>query len=193
MAGNVPKSVVQAARQRLNNMAFRGVVARVRDRGAGLVAQVHGRDNELRDEVVMVYPFGFDAYPLAAEGGHGPEGVVLLLEGNSRAMLPPMDRRHRAKSGVTAPGEAALYTHKARVTIKANGDVEVDTDGQLRGRAGGGVIWDTPRFEVTGDVVDSTAAGNARNVRGMREVYDAHTHPENDEGGPTSPPNQKMG
>lgn len=193
MAGNVPTAVTREMRRRLNNMTFRGVVARVRDRGAGLEAQVHGRDGELRDGVVMVYPYGFDAFPLAAEGGHGPEGVVVLLEGNSRAMLPPMDRRHRAKSGVAEAGEAALYTSKARITIKANGDIEVVSPGKVSVTAPELVDIDTPLLRCSGDILDNYGTGNASTMRGMREVYDIHTHPENDEGGPTSPPNQPMG
>lgn len=193
MAGNVPKAVTRDVRQRLNNMMFRGVVARVRDRGAGLVAQVHGREGELRDDVVMVYPYGFDAYPLAADGGNGPEGVVVLIEGNSRAMLPPMDRRHRAKSGVSEPGEAALYTSKARVTIKANGDIEVVSPGKVIVAAPELVDIDTPLLRCSGDILDNYGMGNARTIRGMREIFDAHIHPENDNGGPTGTPEQSMG
>ena len=184
--------LAKAARNQ-SNLVFRGVVSRVRDGGAGLIAQIHGRADELRDGVVLVYPFGFDAHPIAADGATGPEGVVIKLEGNSRVMLPPMDRRHRAKSGVSAADEAALYTSKARITIKANGDIEIASPGKITATAPGGTEFDTPLLKVTGDVLDSTASGNARTMRGMREVYDAHTHPENDEGGPTGTPNQTMG
>jgi len=184
--------LAKAARHQ-SNLVFRGVVSRVRDAGAGLVAQIHGRADELRDGVVMVYPFGFDAFPIAADGVNGPEGVVIQLEGNSRVMLPPMDRRHRAKSGVKAPDESALWTSKTRITIKANGDIEIVSPGKITATAPGGTKFVTPLLEVTGDILDSTASGNARTVRGGREVYDAHNHPENDEGGPTDPPNQKMG
>ncbi len=184
--------LARAARNQ-SNLVFRGVVARVRDGGAGLTAQVHGRADELRDGVVLVYPFGFDAYPIAADGSTGPEGVVIQLEGNSRVMLPPMDRRHRAKSGVTAPDEAALYTSKTRITIKANGDIEIVSPGKITATAPGGTEFDTPLLKVTGDILDSTASGNTRTVRGGREVYDVHNHDENDNGGPTDVPNQTMG
>jgi len=193
MAGDVPAAVLREMRARLNNMAFRGVVSRVRDHGSGLMFQVQGRENETRDDVVAVYPFGFDAWPIAASGGHGPEGIVIQLEGNSRAMLPPMDRRHRAKSGVSAADMSAIYTTKARVLIKENGDIEVSSPGKVRIVAPEEVEADTPLFRVTGDIVDNTASGNTVTMRGSREIYDTHDHDENDNGGPTGTPNQTMG
>jgi hypothetical protein len=45
---------------------------------------------------------------------------------------------------------------------------------------------------VGGDITDQAGSGNTRTVAGMREVYNGHEHPENDNNGPTDPPNQGM-
>ena len=180
-----------ALRTRLHNLVLRGVLTRIRNGGGALVAQAAGRADELRDDVVLVYPFGFAAWPVASAGDKGPEAVVIQFEGNARAALPPMDRRHWSKSGVTTADEASLYTTKARVLVKANGDIEITSPGKLTVTAPGGMVFDTPLAEFTGDVVDSTALGNALSIRGSRDVYEDHDHP-GDSGGTTGKPNQSM-
>jgi len=49
-------------------------------------------------------------------------------------------------------------------------------------------------LNVVGDIValgDISDHGN-ESMLGMRQVYNSHTHPENDAGGPTDAPNQEM-
>jgi phage gp45-like len=183
--------------QTVSNMMFRGVNMRIVDKGEALVAQVAGRSGEIRDGVMLVYPFGHDAWPAPAGGGHGSEGIVIQLEGNQRIELPPMDRRHRGKSGVKAEDESALYNTKARITIKADGTIELrglrldwvlEQDAQIT--APGGFKLITPKAEVTGDLLDSTDGGNANTVRAMRTIHNGHDHPET--GATTGKANQKM-
>ena len=66
------------------------------------------------------------------------------------------------------------------------------------------IIFETPLGEFTqdvdiggkltvgGDITDQTVTGNTQTVAGMRSVYNSHDHAENDNGGPTSAPNQEM-
>ena len=51
---------------------------------------------------------------------------------------------------------------------------------------------ETERLECTGDILDNCDSGG-RSMASMRNVYDEHTHPENDGGGPTDEPIERMG
>ena len=58
------------------------------------------------------------------------------------------------------------------------------------------VFFDTPVVRTSGEIKadgDITDSGGSASMRGMREIYNSHDHAENDAGGPTDPPNQKMG
>jgi phage baseplate assembly protein V len=67
---------------------------------------------------------------------------------------------------VTAQGDAAVAAQSARVDLQANMAVI----------APGGVLFDTPTLACTGDIVDNSGA-NPISIRGMREVFNPHTHP----------------
>jgi phage baseplate assembly protein gpV len=56
----------------------------------------------------------------------------------------------------------------------------------------GGNLEVVGQATVGGDITDQAGSGNTRTVAGMREVYNGHEHPENDNNGPTDPPNQGM-
>ncbi|WP_430470083.1 phage baseplate assembly protein domain-containing protein [Thalassospira lucentensis] len=193
--------------RRVENMLFRAVVRRVRfTEGQGaIIAQVSGRSGETPDDVLIMQPYGFDHFPLPVEGGgRGAEMIALQLERNLVVGLPPMDRRHRPKSGVSDAGEVGIYDDQGqRFTLKRGKQAVLETD-ILRVVATQKIIFETPLGEFTqdvdiggkltvgGDITDQTVTGNTQTVAGMRSVYNGHDHAENDNGGPTSTPNQEM-
>ncbi|GHU06505.1 baseplate assembly protein [Alphaproteobacteria bacterium] len=175
----------------IKNKITIGVPMRIRDATEGLTCQIQGRAGEQRDNVTMVYPFGFDAYPNSG----GAETIVLVVGGNNRYCLAPMDRRSRDKSGVKEAGDVALYNVKARITIKEDGTIEVRgkrldlvVEEDVSITAPGGVTMETPLLKVTGDILDQSG-GSGRSMAGMRGVYNGHTHP-GDSGGTTGAPDQ---
>ena len=193
--------------RRVENMLFRAVVRRVRlTEGSGaMIAQVSGRAGETPDDVLIMQPYGFDHYPLPIDGnGQGAEMMALQVERNLLLGLPPMDRRHRAKSGVEVPGETGLYDDQGQTFTFKRGKQAVLRTKVLRVVATEKIIFETPEGEFTQDVkiggnlrvakdiTDQTDGGNQQTVAGMRGVYNGHDHAENDNGGPTAPPNQGM-
>jgi phage baseplate assembly protein V len=53
------------------------------------------------------------------------------------------------------------------------------------------VRFETPLLECTGPIKDNCDSGGV-SMADMRQVYNGHNHAENDNGGPTDPPNQIM-
>lgn len=193
--------------RRVENMLFRAVIRRVRltDGAGAMIAQVSGRAGETPDDVLIMHHYGFDQYPLPVdENGRGAEMMALQVERNLVVGLPPMDRRHRSKSGVSAPGEVGLYDDQGQTFTLKRGQVAVLETKVLRIVATEKIIFETPEGEFTQnvkiggsldvakDITDQTANSNTQTVAGMRSVYNGHTHPENDNGGPTGTPNQDM-
>jgi|GEM_PF-370920 len=204
----------QRLSRRVENMLFRAVIryAKQTSRGGAIIAQVAGRSGDTLDDVVIFEGYGFSHRPLpAGANGQGAETIVLQLERNMAVALPPMDRRHRSKSGVVEPGEVGLYDDQAqRITLKRGRKIVIDGADFLDALIATKVLVDCPDVEFTGnvkiggnlevagsavvggDITDRAAFGNARTVAGMREVYNGHKHPENDNDGPTDPPIQGM-
>ncbi|KAB7624315.1 phage baseplate assembly protein V [Alkalilimnicola sp. S0819] len=187
--------------KRLRNMTGRGVLLTTDDGRKVQEVQIRGLSGEILDRVQHVQPYGFTAHahPGAEQfffcvGGDRSHAIVLVSE----------DGRYRKKN--LAAGEVALYTsegdylHFKRgrlVEVVAGAEVDV-TAPLVQVHASTKVVLDTPlthctgRIEAEGDITDNVGS-NSRSMAGMRQVYDSHTHPENDNGGPTSTPNQKMG
>jgi phage gp45-like len=193
--------------RRVENMLFRAVIRRVRltDGSSAMIAQVSGRAGETPDDVLIMHHYGFDQFPLPVdENGRGAEMMALQVERNLVVGLPPMDRRHRSKSGVTSPGETGMYDDQGQTFTFKRGEQAVLTTKVLRVVATEKIIFETPEGEFTHDVkiggnltvaqdiTDQTAGLNTQTVAGMRSVYNGHDHPENDDGGPTGSPNQDM-
>lgn len=178
MARNVV-DILRPVHRRMVLAIGRAIVRLVDDAAKVQKAQVTVLAGETK-AVERFQQYGFTSVPLA-----GMEGIV-VFPGAARehgVMVAIGDRMFRLKG--LQPGEVALYTDEGdRIVLKRGREIEIV--------AGTKVRVETPRLEVTGDIVDRCDE-QARTVRGMREVYDAHTHPENDAGGPTDPPVQKMG
>lgn len=201
------EDILNRLSRRVENMLFRAVIRRCRlTEGSGaMIAQASGRAGETPDDVLIMHHYGFDQYPLPVDAnGRGAEMLALQLERNLVVGLPPMDRRHRSKSGVSAPGEVGLYDDQGQTFTFKRGEEAVLTTKVLRVVATEKIIFETPEgeftqnvkiggnLEVAQDITDQTDDGNTRTVAGMRSVHNGHNHPENDNGGPTGSPSQEM-
>lgn len=89
------------------------------------------------------------------------------------------------------PGEAAVFNHVGDIIkLKRDRTIEVQTV-NLVVKASAKARFETPVLECTGEIHDRCDE-QPHTMRGMREIYNLHTHPENDESGPTDAPIQKM-
>lgn len=190
------RQILRDLKTRVMMALARGVVRAVNDAGGIQLVQVDLLADELRGNLERVQNYGHTSVPLegglaiaAFLGGNRDHGVVLAVD----------DRRHRPRG--LQPGDSCLYTfqdanggHRVHltgdraVTIVCNtAEVKADTKATI----------DAPLTEITGelrvlgDITDRYGNGGI-SVRAMREIYNTHVHPENDEGGPTDAPEEPM-
>ena len=174
---DVRRTLAPLAR-RLRLLVSRGVVRQVAEYSKLQTVQLDLLADEVRAGVERFQNYGLSSHPLP-----GAEAIVAAV-GGSRDHLVAVavdDRRYRPTD--LAPGEVALYTHDGtRITLRIGGVVEVIAATKLR--------VESPRLECTGEIVDRCDT-DGRSMHHMRTLYDTHTHPENDSGGPTDVPNQQ--
>lgn len=165
----------------------RGIVRLVADGGGIQTVQLDLMANETRSKVERFQEYGFTSHPL-----EGAEAAVIFMGGNRDhgIVIAVDDRRYRLKA--LEAGEVAIYTDEGdKIHLKRGKIIEISTD-ELIVNAETRVTFNTPLVRASGDIIDNYEE-NENNMRGMREIYDIHTHPENDSGGPTDDPNEKMG
>lgn len=164
---------------RIKMMVARGVVKAVADSGGIQVIQAGLLADELRGGLERFQNYGFTGVPLS-----GADAAVVFLGGNRDhgIVLAVDDRRYRLKG--LQSGEVAVYTDEGdKIVLKRGGIIEVTASTKVR--------MVTPKLEVTGDIIDNCDT-QPRTMAGMRQIYNIHTHAENDSGGPTDNPNQQM-
>lgn len=179
-------------RQRIFLSIARAVVKAINDSTKLQSMQVALLADEVRDCVERFQQYGFTSVPL-----EGAEAVVIFPGGNRShgLVINVDDRRYRLKA--LKGGEVALYTdegdyiklcrgNKIEIhTPKAefSGDVEIKGNTKMSGT-----------LDVTKDIKGAAQISDEIGTMGsMRSTYNAHTHPENgDGGGTTSAPNQPM-
>ncbi|SMF77466.1 phage baseplate assembly protein V [Tistlia consotensis] len=162
--------------RRVMLMIGRAVLRLVDDAGGLQRVQASLLAGETRSSVERFQQYGFTAHPL-----DGADALLLFIGGNRDhpVAVAVDDRRHRKRD--LQPGEVAVYTDE--------GDFLLFKRGRLAElKVGSKLVIDCPRVEVTGDLIDRTGSGNPHTVQGMRDLYNAHVHPENDAGGPTDAP-----
>jgi phage gp45-like len=159
--------------------------------GVGLLlgherVQARVLDEEVLPNLDRVEPYGFSYRPkpgcqtyLLFPSGDRSYGVAFLIG----------DKKYNMQ---LQEGEVALHDDEGNhVHLRRGGNIEVNAASTVTLRAGKFVRIEAPRLEVTGDILDQ-CGGAGRTMADMRAIYDSHTHPENDAGGPTSAPNQQM-
>lgn len=174
-------------RQRVMNTIARCVVSLVNDATKMQSLQIGILKNENRQGVERFQNYGFTSVPKA-----GAEAVVVSVGGNRdhSIVIAVDDRRYRLKA--LAAGEVAIYSDEGdSIILKRGNKVEVNTS-TMTINASTEVVMETPVLKVSGEIIDNYET-NPNNMSGMRNIYNTHTHNENNNpGGPTNAPNQGM-
>lgn len=171
----------------IQNAFSRGVVSVVNAAAKMQGLQVQLLDGEAKDAIEHFEPYGFTAHAHA-----GAEVAVSFVEGDRShgIALAVADRRYRIV-GMKA-GEVCVYDDLGQKVHLTREGIVVDGAGlPMTFTNTPKVRFETPLFECTGDIKDR-CDDVGRTMSGMREIYNSHTHPENDAGGPTDQPNQEM-
>ena len=159
----------------------RGIITAVAE-GAIKRFGATGRSGETFASREMFQHYGFSSSPPA-----GAE-AILIRSGNHIVSVAEDDRRCRID---VAGGEVAIYSDEGDfVHLKRGRVVEIVTE-TLVVKASTKVRIESPMLETTGEIVDLVEA-DGRSMSGMRDVFNGHTHAENDSGGPTDPPEAAM-
>ncbi len=173
-------------------LAFRAVINLVNAATHVQFVQGDGFATEkLRDNELFQH-YGFTSNPLPGTmaivlpiGGKTAHGIVIATE----------HATYRLKG--LKSGEVALYTDEGdSIVLKRGRLIEVATE-TLKINASDHVEMNTPLVKTTGeiqadqDITDRMAHPDSDTVRGMRELYDSHTHHENDVNGETNVPTQQ--
>lgn len=165
------------------------------------IVEAQGLAGETLNDHEIFQHYGFTSAPPPES-----QGLVLPIGGRTAQGIVIATEHGDYRFKVTAPGEVALYTDEGDYIYFKRGHV-------IEVKAGAEVKVDAPLAHFTGDVVvdgnlnvlgqidggvDITAAGNiadqggAKTMSGMRGVFNAHTHHENDVHGNTNGPNSAM-
>lgn len=195
------QAFIERLQRRVLMMIGRGPITATDDSGAVQTAQVQLSGLETRDRTPVLYHYGFTSNPIP-----GARGVVAFVGGDrsNGVVIATGDQRFRM-TGLQS-GEVALYTdegdrihfQRGRIArIVAGTRLVIDSPltvftgaiahGNADGSTGGTLRLTADLLQVTGDIIDH-GDSNASTVQTIRQVFDAHTHPD-PQGGNTSPPN----
>ena len=197
------RRLTEPLRRRLKIMLSRAVGRLVDPSTLLQTMQLELLKGEVLDGIEHMEGYGRTANPPA-----GFEALTGSM-GGDRAHTVAIATVHRQSRLLgLKPGEQALYDDQGQVIallrdkiihiygcarLVADVATEVTVTCPLvRVVASSKVRFETPRLEVTGEIVDRCDA-DGRSMEQMRTTYDSHTHPENDNGGPTGAPNQQIG
>jgi phage baseplate assembly protein V len=147
----------------------RVVLGLVNDAAKLQAVQVTLRADEVRANAEHFQHYGFTSVPLP-----GAEGIGLAVGGSTDhvVVINVDDRRYR-KTGLL-PGETCLYTKW--------GDYILIREGEILVKHATKVVIDAPLVEMTGEL---HVVGD---VIGAGKSLPHHTHQEQGDGAPTSPP-----
>ncbi|MGS1116867.1 phage baseplate assembly protein V [Castellaniella sp. UC4442_H9] len=181
---------------RIMDFIARGTVALV-DASRRLQAlQARLTAGEVKDAVEHFEPYGYTSNPLA-----GAEAILAFVGGDRShcVALIVADRRYRPTE--LQPGEVCLFTDEGDeirfkrgriISVIAGAKVDV-TAPEAAFHCSAKVTLDTPLVHALGDFkADGQVSDAAGSMQAMRDVHNVHDHTENDAGGPTDPPNQRM-
>lgn len=181
---------------RIMDFVARGTLALV-DAGRKLqTLQLRLTADEVKGSVEHFEPYGYTSNPLP-----GAEAIVGFVGGDrSHAVaLVVTDRRYRPVG--LASGEVCVFTHEGDeirlrhgrvISVTAGAKLEVNAP-EVVVNASVSVTLDTPLVRATGDIeAVGQISDGVSSMQSMRDTYNGHDHPENDSGGPTDLPNQRM-
>ncbi|MDP1681093.1 MAG: phage baseplate assembly protein V [Burkholderiales bacterium] len=184
--------------RRIRLLTARAVVTVINDALKMQGVQVKLLDGEVCDNVERFQNYGFTSHPLP-----GAEGIYLSIGGDRDhgAVIAVDDRRYRIKG--LQSGEVAIYTDEGdSIVLKRGRLVEVNTQ-TFRINASTLVEINTPKVQMNAPLVATTGeikadlditdrnATTPKSMRGMRDVYNVHTHTD-PQGGSVSTPTGQM-
>lgn len=177
-------SFVKKTRTAVDNMVARAVLRVVNNAGGLQALHIALLQDETRDNCERFQEFGFDSTPL-------PDAeVVVVFVGGQRdhpLVVACDDRRYRLKSNA---GGSTMYDASGNfIHIKNDGTIEINSATRVDITCP--LVRMTGDLEVEGDITDRYTT-DATTVRGIRELYNIHRHPENDNGGPTNQPIEQL-
>ena len=182
---DVRKKAKNAA-QAIQLVIGRAVLSAVSDASKRQLVQFEALKGEVKDAVERMQQYGFNSVPLA-----GAQVLFVSLGGNRDHPVVVSIDDPRFRKNNMQPGEVAIYTDEGDyILLKRGRVIEVNTT-QLLVKASDSVRMETPILEVTGEIIDRCDTDGV-SMNGMRNIYDTHTHPENNSGS-TNQPNQPMG
>ncbi len=164
----------------LRGLVVRAVARISGDGEAAQQAQLSGHAGQTRQAVEILHPYGFT--------GHAPAGGVTLLihpngDQSDPVALPPSHAGSRRQNLIA--GQVCVYdAFKTEILLGNDGTITIKAATKIR--------LETPLLEVTGEIKDRAEQGGV-SMSEMRQVFDGHTHPENDERSRTDPPTLNMG
>lgn len=174
-------------KRRVHLMISRAVVSALADGAGRQYVQVSALKGETKDNVERIQQYGFTSNPLS-----GAQAVMLCVGGNRAHPIVTNVDDPRYRPTDSEAGESGVYHFEGhRIRLMAGGIVQIECD-QVIVKASDKVRFETPIFDVTGEIKDRCDT-DGQSMADMRDVYNSHTHPENDSGGPTDAPNQNMG
>ena len=179
--------------------AFRGVITLVKAAGAVQLLQADGLSGEKLQDNELFQHYGCTSNPPAGSmcvvvpvGGKTQHGIIIATEHGT----------YRLKN--LKSGEVALYSDEGDSIVLKRGRIMEATTETFRLNASALVEFNTPKVQMNAPLVATTGrveadldiidnqTTNDRSMASMREVYDIHTHHENDANGETEIPTQRM-
>jgi len=175
--------------RRIQMLVGRGRITQVDDSGPVQRLQVQASGFELADKRARVQEFGLTSNPPI-----GSDAALMAMTGDRTAVMVVGTNHQGSRPRNLAPGETKLYSEDGKyVYLTASGGIVVDANGQdvvvnnakdvtwnLSGKltivAPAGIDLQTPMVKSTGDMQDNYES-NDKTMKGMREIYDIHTHP----------------
>ncbi|WP_175829724.1 phage baseplate assembly protein V [Burkholderia cepacia] len=181
---------------RVRNLFGRGRITLVDDTGPVQLVQLRMNGLEVPSGRYRVPEFGFSSNPPI-----GTDALALHVAGDRSAGAVIGTNHQQSRPRGLAPGESILYSQDgkrvyltasggivveakgqdvvvndaANVTWNCSGDFKIVAGGKFSVVAPGGTDFDTPMLASTGDMQDNTGTNN-ETMKGMRDLYDTHTH-----------------
>lgn len=170
---------------------FRAVIGKLAMAKPVQLANVDGLAGEPVPSLELMQHFGFTSTP-----PDGTTAIVVPLGGRTSASVIVATEHSAHRLVLNERGEAALYAQDGSW-------VHLKREGQVHIKAGVRVLIESPLTETTGNLLvggNVAAVGNITDLvesggaamSAMRETFNDHDHDENNNSGPTDPPNQQM-
>lgn len=165
---------------------FRAVGSGANSAPQVILIQAEALSGEPLRDAELFQQYGFTSTPpdgsqyiCAAVGGRTSHAVAIASE-------------HASRLAGLQKGESAQYDDQGQKIVIYRDRIEIETSKPIVLKSPVKIRAETPVLECTGEIKDLCDSDSGRTMSSMRSVYDGHTHPENDSGGPTDPPNQTM-